>query len=138
LIYFTFRDDTYVIPFVFTCMLIIGGFAAGVRILLEKGPSRHHILKISKILKKYQKIIFIRRLKKLEGGSDRGHRAASPLGGAAQPLAAPTCGESPLAHFCHRPFAYLIVPKNLSQGRLRDRHRRLCGAKNTRERKALR
>jgi hypothetical protein len=39
-----------------------------------------------------------------------------------------------LAHFCHRPFAYIIVPKNLSQGGLRDRHRRLCGAENTRER----
>jgi hypothetical protein len=38
--------------------MIIGGFAAGVRILLEKGPSRHHILKIRKILEKYQKIIF--------------------------------------------------------------------------------
>jgi hypothetical protein len=23
--------------------MIIGGFAAGVRILLEKGPSRHHV-----------------------------------------------------------------------------------------------
>jgi hypothetical protein len=43
-----------------------------------------------------------------------------------------------LAHFCHRPFAYFIVPENLSQGGLRDRHRRLCGAENTRERKALR
>jgi hypothetical protein len=32
----------------------------------------------------------------------------------------------------------LIVPENLSQGGLRDRHRRLCGAENTRERKALR
>jgi hypothetical protein len=39
-----------------------------------------------------------------------------------------------LAHFCHRPFAYFIIPENLSQGGLRDRHRRLCGAKNTRER----
>jgi hypothetical protein len=38
--------------------MIIGGFAAGVRILLEKGPSRNHILKIRKIPKKYQKIIF--------------------------------------------------------------------------------
>jgi hypothetical protein len=35
--------------------MIIGGFAAGVRILLEKGPSRDHILKIRKILEKYQK-----------------------------------------------------------------------------------
>jgi hypothetical protein len=58
LIYFIFRDGTYVISSVLACLMIIGGFAAGVRILLEKGPSRHHILKIRKILKKYQKIIF--------------------------------------------------------------------------------
>jgi hypothetical protein len=32
--------------------------AAGVRILLEKGPSRDHILKIRKILEKYQEILF--------------------------------------------------------------------------------
>jgi hypothetical protein len=32
--------------------MIIGGFAAGVRILLEKGPSRHHILEDQKIPKK--------------------------------------------------------------------------------------
>jgi hypothetical protein len=38
--------------------MIIGGFAAGVRILLEKGPSRHHISKIRKIPEKYQKNIF--------------------------------------------------------------------------------
>jgi hypothetical protein len=38
--------------------MIIGGFAVGFRILLEKGPSRHHILKIGKIPEKYQKIIF--------------------------------------------------------------------------------
>jgi hypothetical protein len=38
--------------------MIIRGFAAGVRILLEKGPSRDHILKIRKIPKKYQEIIF--------------------------------------------------------------------------------
>jgi hypothetical protein len=38
--------------------MIIGGFVARVRILLEKGPSRHHISKIRKIPKKYQKIIF--------------------------------------------------------------------------------
>jgi hypothetical protein len=38
--------------------MIIGGVAARVRILLEKGPSRHHILKIRKIPEKYQEIIF--------------------------------------------------------------------------------
>jgi hypothetical protein len=41
--------------------MIIGGFAAAVRILLEKGPSRNHILKIRKIPEKYQKNIFYRK-----------------------------------------------------------------------------
>jgi hypothetical protein len=58
LIYFIFRVDTYVISFVSTCLMIIGGFAARVRILLEKGPSRDHILKIRKIPENYQEIIF--------------------------------------------------------------------------------
>jgi hypothetical protein len=58
LIYFIFRDDTYVVSSIFTCLMIIRGFVAGVRILLEKGSSGHHILKIRKIPKKYQKIIF--------------------------------------------------------------------------------
>jgi hypothetical protein len=58
LIYFIFRDDTYIVSSVFTCLMIIRGFAAGVRILLEKGPSRHHISEDQKIPKKYQKIIF--------------------------------------------------------------------------------
>jgi hypothetical protein len=38
--------------------MIIGGFAAGVRILLEKGPPRHHISEDQEIPEKYQKIIF--------------------------------------------------------------------------------
>jgi hypothetical protein len=33
-------------------LMIIGGVAVGVRILLEKGPSRNQILKIRKILEK--------------------------------------------------------------------------------------
>jgi hypothetical protein len=39
----------------------------------------------------------------------------SPTGGAGPPLAALACGEATLAHYCHRPFAYIIVPENLSQ-----------------------
>jgi hypothetical protein len=63
LIYFTFRDDTYVVSSVFTCLMIIGGFVAGVRILLEKGPSRHHISEDQEIPEKYQKIIFYQKTK---------------------------------------------------------------------------
>jgi hypothetical protein len=32
--------------------MIFEGFAAGVRILLEKGPSRHHVLEDQEILEK--------------------------------------------------------------------------------------
>jgi hypothetical protein len=52
LIYFIFRYDTYVISFTFTCLMIVEGVAARVRILLKKGPSRGHILKIRKIPEK--------------------------------------------------------------------------------------
>jgi hypothetical protein len=83
LIYFIFRDDTYVISSVFTCLMIIGGCAAGVRILLEKGPSRHHILKIRKIPEKYQKIIFSQKIRKPEGGGERSQGAGSHIGSAA-------------------------------------------------------
>jgi hypothetical protein len=38
--------------------MIIGGFAVEVRILLKKGPSRHHVSKDQEILEKNQKIIF--------------------------------------------------------------------------------
>jgi hypothetical protein len=57
LIYFIFRDDTYVVPSVFTCLIIIGGLAAGVRILLEKGPSRHHISEDQQFQENTQKFI---------------------------------------------------------------------------------
>jgi hypothetical protein len=40
------------------------------------------------------------------------------------------CGEATLAHYCHHPHAYIIIPENLSQGGIRDRHRCLCGAEN--------
>jgi hypothetical protein len=76
LIYFTFRDDIYVVSSVFTCLMIIGGFAAGVRILLEKGPSRHHVLEDQEIPEKYQKIIFCQ---KTEGARRR--RREEPQGG---------------------------------------------------------
>jgi hypothetical protein len=33
--------------------MIIGGFAAGVRILLEKGSSRHHVSEDQEIPEKY-------------------------------------------------------------------------------------
>jgi hypothetical protein len=60
LIYFIFRDDTYVVSSVFACLMIIGELAAGVRILLEKGPSRHHISEDSNSRKISRNSYFIR------------------------------------------------------------------------------
>jgi hypothetical protein len=53
LIYFIFRNDTYVISSVFTCLMIVGGFAAGVRILLEKDHQDTIFRKIGKIPENY-------------------------------------------------------------------------------------
>jgi hypothetical protein len=60
LIYFIFRDDTYVISFIFACLMIIGEFTAGVRILLEKGLSRYNISEDQHFQENTQKFIFCR------------------------------------------------------------------------------
>jgi hypothetical protein len=116
LIYFTFRDDTYVVSSIFIFSMIIGGFAAGVRILLEKDRQGTMFRKIRKFQKNTRKLYFARRLEKPEGGDERSHRVGTPPGGAGPPLAAPAYGVATLAHYCYRPFAYFIFPENLSQG----------------------
>jgi hypothetical protein len=85
LIYFIFRHDTYVISFAFTCLMIIGGAAAGVRILLEKGPSGDHILKISKIPEKYPEIIISQKTHGARRRSREGPGVAHTLGRRGQP-----------------------------------------------------
>jgi hypothetical protein len=61
LIYFIFRYDAYVISSVFACLMIIGELNAGVRILLEKRPSRHHISEDQQFQENIQKFIFRRK-----------------------------------------------------------------------------
>jgi hypothetical protein len=63
LIYFIFRVDTYVVSSVFICLMIIGGLTAGVRILLEKGPSRHHISEDQHFQENTQKFKYYRKTK---------------------------------------------------------------------------
>jgi hypothetical protein len=72
--------------------------------------------KIKKIQKNTQKLCLVRRLKQPEGGGERSHRVGSTTGGVGPPLATSAYGEAPLAHLCHHPFAYIIIPKNLSEG----------------------
>jgi hypothetical protein len=63
LIYFIFRDDTYVVSSIFTCLMIIGELTAGVRILLEKGPSRHHISEDQQFQRITQKFTYYQKTK---------------------------------------------------------------------------
>jgi hypothetical protein len=80
LIYFIFRDDTYVVFSIFIYLMIIGGFAAGVRILLKKDRQDTIIRKIRKFQKNTIKLYFARRLRKPEGGGERSHRAGTHTG----------------------------------------------------------
>jgi hypothetical protein len=86
-----------------------------VRILLEKGPSRDHILKIRKIPEKYPEIIFSQKTQQARRRSREEPGGPTRQGGAASPLAAPALREGALAHVWSRPFAYIIVPENLSE-----------------------
>jgi hypothetical protein len=116
--------------------MIIGGFAAGVRILLEKDRQDTIFWKIRKIPEKYQKIIFYQKTPEARRRRREEPGAASHTGGAAWPLAAPALCEGALAHSRSHPFAYFIVPKNLSQGGSKIDTTASAGRK-TREREKL-
>jgi hypothetical protein len=77
-------------------------------ILLEKGPSIHHISEDQQFL---EKIIFYQ-LMKVANRRDQGtSQAPTPPSGAGQALAAPPYDVATLAHVCHHPLAYMVVPK---------------------------
>jgi hypothetical protein len=66
--------------------MIFGGLTAGVRILLEKGLSRHHVSEDQEIPEKYHKIIFCqkteeakrRRREEQQGGLTTRWRGPTP------------------------------------------------------------
>jgi hypothetical protein len=47
------------------------------------------------------------------------------------------CGEATLAYHCHRPFAYIVVPKNLSQGGASEIDSAASAGRKTPEREKL-
>jgi hypothetical protein len=110
LIYFIFRGDTYVVSSVFTCLMIIGESAGGVRILLEKGPSRHHIFEDQQFQRNIQKFIYCQKTKVARRRRREDHQGATPPGGAGPPLAAPPWGEATLAHSRHCPLVSSAAP----------------------------
>jgi hypothetical protein len=116
LLYFIFGGDTYVVSSVFTCLMIIGELAAGVKILLEKGPSRHHISEDQQFQRNIQKFIYYQKTKvptrrkreEQQGGHTTRWRGPTP--------GRPPWGEATLDYSRHRPLTYMVVPKILSQG----------------------
>jgi hypothetical protein len=70
--------------------MIIGGFAARVRILLEKDHQDTIFRKIGKISEKYQKTIFYQKTQKARRRHREEPGVGSHIGGVAWPLAAPT------------------------------------------------
>jgi hypothetical protein len=96
--------------------MVVGGFAAGVRILLEKDRQDTIFRKIRKIPEKYQKIIFCQKTQEARRRRREDPGVGSHVGGAAWPLAALAYCVATLAHFRFCPFVYLIIPENLSQG----------------------
>jgi hypothetical protein len=102
-----------------------------------KRPSRHHVSEDREIPENTRNLYFTRRLKNPEGGGERSHRVGSPIGGAGPSLAAPACGEATLAHYYHRPFTYIIIPENLSQGGSEIDTTASAGQKTPREKSSL-
>jgi hypothetical protein len=71
--------------------MIIGGFAAGVKILLEKGQSRHHVSEDQEIAKKYHEIIFFQKTEEA-----RRRKREEPQGGLTTRGRGPTPGHAGL------------------------------------------
>ena len=84
----------------FACFMIIGELIAGVRILLEKGPSRYHMPKDQKSPEEIEMLLFDHKLEEARRGAEVGHRGPLPHGGAAHLAVAPSGGEEALAHLC--------------------------------------
>jgi hypothetical protein len=56
----------------FACLMIDGKLAAGVRILPEKGPSRHHISEDQQFQENTQKFIYYQKTKVAKKGRAKG------------------------------------------------------------------
>jgi hypothetical protein len=106
LIYFIFRDDSYVVSSVFTCLMIIGELAVRVRILLEKRPSRHHISEDQQFQENTQKFIFHR---KTEVARRRGQ--GEPPGAHTTRWRGPALGRA--TQWCGRPGPPLPAPPHV-------------------------
>jgi hypothetical protein len=112
--------------------MTFGGLAAGVRILLEKEPSRHHVSEDREIPEKYQKNIFCQKTEEA-----RRRKQEEQQGGLTTRWRGPTPGRATLAHDCHRPLAYIVVPENLSQGRPSEIDSAASAGQKTPEREKL-
>jgi hypothetical protein len=87
--------------------MILGGWTAGVWILMEKKAFRCNFAKIRKIPEKYGNILFYLRTKEARRRSEGGAGAPHPIG-AGPPEAMPRAGVAHLPGLRLRPFAYIF------------------------------
>jgi hypothetical protein len=123
----------------FACFIIIGGSSTGARILLEKAPSERNISEDQLWKGISRKFLFFQ----MTEGARRGRRGeplwAQTQAGAAHGLAAPPCGVGAPQPLSPPFLRVLLRPENLSHREdLTKGYSRLCGAENTREKRALR
>jgi hypothetical protein len=111
--------------------MIIGELSAGVRILQEKGSSRHHIFEDQQFQKNTQKFIFHHMMKLAR----RREREEQP---GAHTTRWHGLGPGRATHWCGHPGPLLpspprvyFRPRKPKRGGIRDRLCRLCGAENT-------
>lgn len=119
--------------------MIIGELLTGVRILLEKAPSGYNISEDQQLTENIPKLLFFQKKEPAKRGGRGEPPWALPIGRRGhQARRAATWGGGP------RPPSAISLSRTSStrnpkvQGRIENRHSRLCGAENTREKRALR
>jgi hypothetical protein len=111
LIYFIFRDDTYVISSILHVWWLLKNSLPESGFYWKKNRQDTIFLKASNSRKIPRSSYFVRRRRQPEGEAEVNHQGPTPPPGVDQPSAAPPGGVSALAHFCQRPFVYIVSPK---------------------------
>jgi len=109
LIYFIFRDDTYVILPVLHVSSLLEDYSPESGFCWKKHRQDTIFLEFNNSRKIYRSSYFVRWRREPKRETKVGHRGPSPHGGAAPYAAAPPYGEEAQAHLNLRPFAFFII-----------------------------
>ena len=118
--------------------MIIGELLTGVRILLEKAPSGYNISEDQQLTENIPKLLFFQMMEPAKRGGLGGPPWALPIGRRGhQARRAATWGGGPRPPSAIPPSRTSSSENPKVQRTIENRHSRLCGAENTREKRAL-